>query len=204
MSADLTERLACGMPLDPLVEQAAEGREHDLDEHQRDCAHCQRALGELSERWRPVNELAAHDAEVPAQLLARIMGAVRRLAATGWITLDESRLGITQARATVVSAIAETAAFETIGVASVGLVTAVEEVVKDDDAAGATTLGDGEHGGHHLLIAVEAAVRFGHHVHGVAEAIRRNVIDAITATTSVPVARVDVTVTDVRPASGPR
>ncbi len=45
-------RLACGRGEDPLVEQVAEGRGGDLDEHQRTCPYCRAALAEFERLWR--------------------------------------------------------------------------------------------------------------------------------------------------------
>jgi hypothetical protein len=51
--------LPCGADVDLLLEQAAAGRGRELDAHQRECVHCQAALGEFTALWAPVTELAA-------------------------------------------------------------------------------------------------------------------------------------------------
>ena len=49
-----TVTLPCGTEVDALFEQVADGRATDLDDHQRDCVHCQAALTELPALWAPV------------------------------------------------------------------------------------------------------------------------------------------------------
>ena len=51
--------LPCGAEVDPLIEQVADGHAGDLDDHQRDCAHCQAAIAEFAELWAPVAETAS-------------------------------------------------------------------------------------------------------------------------------------------------
>lgn len=69
--------LACGRPWAPLVDQVAEGRAADLDDHQRTCPHCRAALGELDRRWAPVRAVAAERPRAPESLVDAALRRVR-------------------------------------------------------------------------------------------------------------------------------
>ena len=43
----MTDHLACGRPTEPLLEQVAEGRAAEFDDHQATCPHCRAALAEF-------------------------------------------------------------------------------------------------------------------------------------------------------------
>ena len=50
--------LPCGADVDLLLEQVADGRGTDLDDHQQECVHCQAAIAEVGALWQPVTEVA--------------------------------------------------------------------------------------------------------------------------------------------------
>jgi uncharacterized alkaline shock family protein YloU len=91
MSAGDDARLACGAPLERLVDQVAEGAPPADGEHQAGCEHCQAALRELERLWADVRALADHRVVVPErvveEVLYRIRGPWPRARATG-LTLE--------------------------------------------------------------------------------------------------------------------
>ncbi len=69
--------LACGRPLGPLVEQAAEGSPPADPGHQAGCRHCRAALVELEGIWSDVGELAGEDVRAQSDLVAAAMRRIR-------------------------------------------------------------------------------------------------------------------------------
>ena len=102
--------LPCGADVDLLLEQAAVGRGHDLDVHQRECVHCQAALGEFTALWEPVSELAAAPVPIPPGLAATVMSQIRALVRDVWYTLEITDIGVVRIAARIVATLARDSA----------------------------------------------------------------------------------------------
>jgi hypothetical protein len=78
---DQAERLPCGVWLEELLAQVADGAPPADEAHQSGCPYCQTALRRLRRGWADVTELAREPVNVPRRLTAQIMARVRVLAA---------------------------------------------------------------------------------------------------------------------------
>jgi hypothetical protein len=77
---DQTERLPCGVRLEELLAQVADGAPAEDAAHQSGCPYCQTALRRLRRAWSDVTDLASEPVNVPDRLTAQIMARVRVLA----------------------------------------------------------------------------------------------------------------------------
>lgn len=102
--------LPCGVDVDLVLEQAAQGRGAERDAHQRHCVHCQAALVEFTALWEPVAELAAAPVPAPPGLTAAVMSQVRRLVQDIWYTLEVAESGTVRVAARIVAALARDSA----------------------------------------------------------------------------------------------
>jgi uncharacterized alkaline shock family protein YloU len=108
--------LPCGAEVDLLLEQVAAGRGSVRDAHQRECVHCQAAIGELATLWNPVTELAAGPVTAPPGLVAAVMSQVRILVRDIWYTLQITEIGAIRIAARIVAALARDSARTVPGV----------------------------------------------------------------------------------------
>lgn len=69
--------LLCGQAWAGLLDQIADQVVSPVDAHQHRCVHCQAALAELTDLWRPVHDLAASPVSTPADLVDRVMAGLR-------------------------------------------------------------------------------------------------------------------------------
>jgi uncharacterized alkaline shock family protein YloU len=102
--------LPCGADVDLLLEQVAAGRGRDLDAHQRECVHCQAALGEFTALWAPVTKLAATPVSPPPGLAAAVMNQIRILVRDTWYTLEVTEIGTIRIAARIVATLARDSA----------------------------------------------------------------------------------------------
>jgi uncharacterized alkaline shock family protein YloU len=102
--------LPCGTEVDPLLEQVADGRAADLDAHQRNCVHCQAAIGEFTALWAPVAETAATPVPAPPGLTAAVMNQIRVLIRDVWYTLQTTEDGVIRIAARIVATLARDSA----------------------------------------------------------------------------------------------
>lgn len=110
------DELPCGADLDELFEQVAQGRGDQLTEHQRDCVHCQAAIGEFGRLWAPVQAAARTPLPTPAELKNAVMDRVQRLVKDTWFTLELTDGGSVQIAARIVARLARDAARQVPGV----------------------------------------------------------------------------------------
>jgi hypothetical protein len=75
------EPLPCGMRLEELLAQVADGTPPADEAHQSGCPYCQTALRRLRRGWADVTELAREPVNVPRRLTTQIMARIRVLAA---------------------------------------------------------------------------------------------------------------------------
>lgn len=113
------EALACGRSVDDTLEQAADGRAAQLDEHQADCPHCKSALTEFRVLWMPVNEHAARPVDLPAELVRNVIDRVHQLVKDVWYTAYVSDAGVVRVASRIVGRIARDAAGSIPGVHAV-------------------------------------------------------------------------------------
>jgi uncharacterized alkaline shock family protein YloU len=192
--------LPCGAEVDPLLEQVADGRARDLDDHQRDCVHCQAAIAEFTALWAPVAESAAAPLPAPPGLTAAVMSQIRRLVRDVWYTLQTTELGTIRIAARIVATLARDSARMVPGVRvalgrnSHGKLAALAEQAslghRHPDAAVGVL-------GRTAVIDLAVAVTYGDSAHEVARDIQQHVIAALRHTLGLQTIVVNVTVDDV-------
>lgn len=192
--------LPCGAEVDALLEQVADVRAADLDDHQRGCVHCQAALAELSVLWAPVTEMAATPVPAPPGLAAAVMSQIRVLVRDVWYTLETTDMGVVRIAARIVAALARDAARTVPGVrVAFGRSTRT----KLADLAEKATFGHRHpHAavgvlGRTAVVDLAVAVQYGEPVHDVARAIQQQVITSLRDNVGLQTVNVNVTVDDV-------
>lgn len=187
-------RLACGRWTGPLLEQVAEGRAGQLDEHQRGCPHCRAALGELERLWSPVRAVAADRPRAPASAVEAALRRVREGSSEPDYGRIDSPLGHTRVAARVVVALARHLADQVPGVevALGGLAAtrhgAVDEIVPDVRAgvAGGST-----------AVQITLAAAYGEDLPALGERIRAVVARGVREATGLEPVDVTVIIDDV-------
>ena len=192
--------LACGADVDLLLEQAAAGCGGDLDVHQRECVHCQAALGELTALWAPVTELAATPVSPPPGLAAAVMSQIRILVRDIWYTLEVTEIGVIRIAARIVAALARDSARMVPGVrVALGRSTQARVAALAETAtfghrhphAAAGVLG------RTAVVDLAVAVSYRHPVHEVARDIQRHVTATLRDQVGLRSVAVNVTVDDI-------
>jgi uncharacterized alkaline shock family protein YloU len=201
-SAELlsTATLACGADVDLLFELVATGRAADLDDHQRECVHCQAAIGELSDLWAPVVELAVRPVPVPPGLTAAVMSGIRGLINDVWYTLETTNVGAVRIAARIVATLARDSARMIPGVR-----VALGRSTRHDLAAVAERATFGHRHPHAAVgvlgrtavVDLAVAVTYGAPVHEVAREVQRHVIITLREQVGLQNISVNVTVDDV-------
>lgn len=192
--------LPCGADVDLLLEQAADGRVGDLDDHQRDCVHCQAALAELAALWAPVAELAAVPVPAPPGLTAAVMSHVRALVRDVWYTLHDTGDGAIRIAARIVAAMARDAARTVPGVRVVLGRSTQDRLAAL--AARATIRHRHPHAavgvlGRTAAVDLAVAVTYGDPVQEIARDIQRHVITALRDNLGLQSVTVNITVDDI-------
>jgi uncharacterized alkaline shock family protein YloU len=197
--------LPCGADVDMLLEQVADGHAHDQDAHQRECVHCQAAIGELSRLWGPVTDLAARPVPAPPGLVAAIMSRIRTLVRDIWYTLEATEIGVVQIAARIVATLARDSARMVPGV-----LVALGRSTRDDVGA-ATERATFRHRHPHAaagvlgqtaVVDLAVAVTYGVPVHKVAREVQRHVIATLREQVGLQHVAVNVTVDDVLDVEG--
>jgi uncharacterized alkaline shock family protein YloU len=199
--------LPCGAEVDPLLEQVADGRAAHLDDHQRDCVHCQAAIAEFAALWAPVTAEAAVPRAAPPGLTAAVMSQVRRLVSDVWYTLQTTELGSIRIAARIVATLARDSARLVPGVrvalgrSSEGKLAALAEQASlghrhPDVAVGVL--------GRTAVVDLAVAVTYGDSAHEVARDIQRHVIAELRRTLGLETIVVNVTVDDILDDDGER
>lgn len=192
--------LACGADVDDLLEQAADNRGAELDEHQSHCPHCQAALREFSRIWAPVRAKAAESVSVPQALSAAVQGQVRKLVADVWYTLQLTDGGQVRVAARVVAHLARAAARTVPGVrvafgrsSESRLARAVERAtlghLHPNAAVGVL--------GRTAVLDLALAVQYGQPVDEIAREVQRRVIADLQSAVGLKSITVNVTVDDI-------
>lgn len=192
--------LPCGADVDLLLEQAAIGRGRALDVHQRECVHCQAALGEFTALWAPVSELAAVPVSVPPGLSAAVMSQIRTLVRDIWYTLEVTEIGVVRIAARIVAALARDSARMIPGVrvalgrSTEGKIAALTEKAtfghRHPNAAVGVL-------GRTAVVDLAVAITYQDPVHEVARDIQRHVTATLRDQVGLRSVTVNVTVDDI-------
>lgn len=199
-SAD--QELVCGRSVDDVLEQAADGRSAERDEHQQTCPHCQAALGELADLWAPVAELAHEPVVAPAQLRQLILDQVDKLVQDIWYTLQFTDGGAVRIAARVVATVARDTARLVPGVRVALGRSTQSEVAKL--VAKATRRHRHPHAavgvlGRTAVVDLAVAVTYGAVVDDVARDVQQRVMRELQDNIGLKTVTVNVTVDDVLP-----
>ena len=192
--------LPCGAEVDLLLEQVADGRGTGLDDHQRQCVHCQAAIAEFTTLWEPVTELAASSVSAPPGLAAAVMSQIRVLVRDVWYTLQTTDLGTIRIAARIVAAIARDTARRVPGVrvalgrSSHGRLAELAERATFRHRHPHAAVGVL---GRTAVIDLAVAVSYGDPARQVAQDIQRNVIAELRDTIGLKTVTVNVTIDDV-------
>jgi uncharacterized alkaline shock family protein YloU len=192
--------LPCGADIDHLLEQVAAGRAAGQDAHQRDCVHCQAALGELASLWSPVSEAAATPVPAPPGLVAAVMSQIRILARDVWYTLEITEIGVIRIAARIVAALARDCARTIPGVrvalgrSTQGRLAALAEKATFGHRHPHAAVGVL---GRTAVVDLAVAVSYDQPVHEVARNIQRHVIATLRDQAGLQSVTVNVTVDDI-------
>ncbi len=192
--------LPCGAEVDSLFEQVTDGHAADLDDHQRDCVHCQAALAELSALWAPVTETAAAPVSAPPGLTAAVMSQIRVLVRDVWYTLQTTDMGVIRIAARIVAALGRDAARAVPGVrVALGRSTHSKLAALAEKATFAHRHPHAAVGvlGRTAVVDLAVAVEYGEPVHEVARTIQQQVIASLRDSIGLQTVNVNVTVDDV-------
>lgn len=202
--------LPCGADLDDLAAQVAgehPGGDPAVQAHQRVCPHCRAALAEQAELDAALRELAAETPGTPPGLGGRVMERVGSMAVHGWHAVVPEPAGTTRIAAWVVAVVARRAAAAVDGVGdvvgrAVPPLAALVAVRAQYAGAGPTAeqrsgaLGVGV-AGRKVVVTVRLTARAGLPLPGLAQQVRRSVVDAVRELTGLEVVEVDVHVADL-------
>lgn len=192
--------LPCGADVDLLLEQAAVGRGHDLDVHQRECVHCQAALGEFTALWEPVSELAAAPVPIPPGLAATVMSQIRALVRDVWYTLEITDIGVVRIAARIVATLARDSARMIPGVrVALGRSTEGKTAALTEKATFGHRHPNAAVGvlGRTAVVDLAVAVTYRDPVHEVARDIQRHVTAILRDQVGLRNVTVNVTVDDI-------
>ena len=192
--------LPCGAEVDPLLEQVADGHTADLDDHQRDCVHCQAAIAEFAALWAPVAEMAASPVPAPPGLTAAVMSQIRVLIRDVWYTLETTHLGATRIAARIVAALARDSARMVPGVrVALGRSTYSKMAALAERATFGHRHPHAAVGvlGRTAVVDLAVAVTYGDPVHEVARDIQQQVIATLRHDVGLQTVAVNVIVDDV-------
>jgi uncharacterized alkaline shock family protein YloU len=201
---DLAQRQApCGADIDDLLEQVADGRAGERDEHQTRCPHCQAALIELADVWAPVRHLADQPVAAPAGILTAVLRHIDRITEDVWHTLHRAELGAITVAARVVATIARQAALRVPGVRVAFGRSSAEAAARAAEAATRQhrhpEAAAGVMGGT-AVVDLALTVTHGQSIEHVARAVQQRVIADLCDTLGLQHVAVNITVDDVLPA----
>jgi hypothetical protein len=175
------DRLPCGVELDRLIVQVADGAAAH-DPHQESCPYCQAALGDLSRGWSDLRALAGEPIAVPPGLAARVMARIAVLAEqmAGSLLISGAR-GETQIGHRLVGRIAQRVA------ATVpGLVFASAKPIAHDPPQP-----------RRLDLAIRLVAAYGPPLDELADRVRATVRRRVPRLTGAEVDRIDIRIDDV-------
>lgn len=116
---DTDTALPCGRQPHRLLEQVTADGSDAVDDHQRDCLHCQAALAEFDRLWSPMRVVAAHRPTAPEGVLDAVLSSIRGVADDPEFARVDDGFGHTRISGRVVAAIARHHASRVDGVRGV-------------------------------------------------------------------------------------
>ena len=176
------ETLPCGVTLEALLMQVADGQQVDDLVHQRMCPYCQTAVRRLEQGWGDVQALTLQPVAIPRGLTAMIMARIRTLA--GYVAdsvLLGHRRGETRISHTVIAKTVQDVAGSVPGVVFASVTISPEQPPHP----------------RRVNVALQLVVRFGPVMARVANAVREVLRRRIPWLTGAQVGRIDITVSDV-------
>ncbi len=192
--------LPCGADIDLLLEQVADGRGADLDDHQQECVHCQAAIAELAALWQPVAEVAGSPVPAPPGITAAVMSQIKILVRDVWYTLQTTDLGAIRIAARIVATMARDRARMVPGVrVALGRSTQARLAGLAERATFGHRHPNAAVGvlGRTAVVDLAVAVSYGDPVHQIAKAIQRHVIAELRDNIGLKTVVVNVTIDDV-------
>ena len=192
--------LPCGADVDVLLEQVADGRGAELDDHQQGCVHCQAAIAEFAALWKPVTELAGDPVPAPPGITAAVMSQIQTLVRDVWYTLQTTDLGVIRIAARIVATMARDTARMVPGVrvalgrSTQGRLAALAERATFGHRHPHAAVGVL---GRTAVVDLAVAVSYGDPVHQIAKAIQQHVIAELRDSLGLQTVVVNVTIDDV-------
>ena len=176
------DQLPCGVKLESLLAQVADGQAQAGPDHQADCAYCQTALRAMREGWEDVQVLARQPVSIPAGLTARIMARVGAIArrASDAILLGHPRGETRVSHALIGRAIQRLAARVP------GVVFASARAVSADSPDPTQ-----------VSVAIRLVVGFGPTIERVAGTVRATLDRHVPSLTGAQLSRIDIAVEDL-------
>ncbi|MDQ6837768.1 MAG: Asp23/Gls24 family envelope stress response protein [Actinomycetota bacterium] len=194
-----TEVLPCGRDTERLLGLVADQTPIGPGSHEAACRYCQAALGELAGLWEPVTQWAALEVTAPADLVRTVIARVRRIAQSPHHVATATSLGVTTVTSWVVSLIAGQTAADTAGVA--GVTSPGGRRRGSDRTERARGAADGvevtESGAAAVGLRFGMAVAPAGDLVGLADDVRRRVIDQVRSEAGIQAAEVDIVITDL-------
>lgn len=179
---DQPDRLPCGVGLEELLAQVADGAPPADETHQSSCPYCQTTLRRLRRGWSGVTELTREPVAVPSGLTAQIMERVKALAAqtADFILLGHPR-GETRVSHAVVGRIVQRLARAVPGVVFASAQVEPRQFPLPD----------------RVDLSIQLVVAFGPVLHRVAEAVRETVRRQTLRLTGAHIDRIDIKIDDI-------
>jgi uncharacterized alkaline shock family protein YloU len=174
--------LACGTPLETLIDQVAEHGTPVDAAHQASCPYCQAARVALGEAWGEVLAFARHPVPVPAGLTERIISRIRELIARieHAVVLIGAR-GETRVSERVIGRVARAAALTVPGVV---LPSAMRIDIDPSDRS-------------RVRLGLRLVIAFGPSIDALTRRVRGQVSARVGAQTGARVTAVDIVVEDI-------
>lgn len=183
------ETLPCGVTLEALLMQVADGQPVDDLAHQRTCPYCQAALRRLQEGWGDVQALTLQTVAIPRGLTAMIMGRIRTLAGyAAHSILLGYRHGETRISHTVIAKIIQDVSMTVPGVLFASVTLSAPQPPHP----------------RRVNVTLRLVVAFGPVMERVANAVRKVLHRRIPQLTGAQLERIDITISDVVGPARPR
>jgi len=183
------ETLPCGVTLEALLMQVADGQQVDDLSHQRTCPYCQATLRRLEQGWGDVHALTLQPVAIPRGLTAMIMERIRTLA--GYVAdsiLLGHRRGETRISHTAIAKTIQDVAATVPGVVFASVMLSAQQPPHP----------------RRVNVALRLVVSFGPVMERVADAVREVLHRRIPRLTGAQLERIDITIGDVIGPTRPR
>lgn len=176
------DRLPCGVELERLIVQVADGAAGHDAPHQESCPYCQAALGDLSRGWSDLRALAGEPVAVPPGLAARIMARIAVLTEqlAGSVLITGAR-GETQIGHRIVGRIAQRVAATVPGL----MFASAKPIAHDPPQA------------RRLDLAIRLVADYGPPLDELADRVRATLRRRVPRLTGAEVDRIDIRIDDV-------